>query len=383
MLLGVFLLLSSIAQATTIITVGTSGANYPTISAALATLPSSLPQAYEIQLLDASYTEDVLLTATGSASNTLTIRPAAGVSAVITGTVTFGAGSRYVLLSGYNGAVSQALTIKQPNQLLSTLIFTGDAAYNQVRESVILGSNSSINSGVVVIGNGTVTGNDYNTITQSLIGNVTAAMLPLNLVYAANNGSGTNDNFTLSSNELFNFSRTGVLVATGNGDQWNISGNSFYYNVAAIPTTAQTAIDFHPGSGANDTAVRDNFIGGRAAGATGGTWENSGSQNFRGIVMNCGNSATLINEVSGNVVSNVSLTGVGSASLTAMYVDGGRSELTSNTVSNVTNTGTSGVNSLVSRASTVLDAFSVNSGQLMVVENGLTMCWATSTTRGF
>jgi hypothetical protein len=72
-------------------------------------------------------------------------------------------------------------------------------------------------------------------------------------------------------------------------------------------------------------------------------------------------------------VSNVSLTGTGSAAaLTAISIEAGRSEVNSNTITNVNNTGTSGVNSLVSRATTVLGNFSVSTGQLMVVESGLT-----------
>jgi hypothetical protein len=128
--------------------------------------------------------------------------------------------------------------------------------------------------------------------------------------------------------------------------------------------------------------VRNNYIGGRAPGATGGIWENAGTQNFRGIVMDCGSSASLANEVSGNTVSSVSLTGVSSASLTAVFVEGGRSVLTGNTMGTVSNTGTSGINSLVSRATTVLDNFTVSSGQVMVVENGLTIVLGDLTNAG-
>ena len=164
-----------------------------------------------------------------------------------------------------------------------------------------------------------------------------------------------------------------MLVTTGNGDDWTISRNSFYYNVAAVPTTAQTGIDFGPGITGNDALISNNTIGGRAANAAGGIWENAGTQNFRGIVMSCGTSATNTNELRDNTVSQVSLTGVSSAALTALGVAAGRAELTANAVTNVTSTGTSGVNSLVSKATTILNSFSVSSGQLMVVESGLTV----------
>ena len=380
--LALLLGLAGQAQAGIIYTVGATGANYPTISAALAAVPATLGQAYELRLLDASYTENVLLTKTGSAANTLTIRPAAGVSTVLTGTFTFGAGSAYATLSGNNGTVARALTLRQTSLSSPTVVFSGDASNNAVRETTVLGSNNLLTSGVVVVGDGTTTGNDRNTVTQCFVGNASPTLLPANLVYAMNAGSGLNDNFTLTGSELFNFSRTGVLVAAGNGNMWNISGNSFYYSAAAVPTTAQTAIDFHPGSVANDALVSNNFIGGRAAGATGGLWENAGSQDFQGIIMDCGSSTVLTNEVTGNTVSQVSLTGVGSTAFTAIGVSAGRSELTSNTVTSVSNTGTSGVNSLVSQGTTILSSFIVGSGQLMVVENGQTVVLGDLTNAG-
>ena len=381
LLLSLLLLLGVRAQATVIITVGTGGSQ-PTISSALATVPANLTQPYELRLLDAAYTEDVLLTKTGSAANPLIIGPAAGVSSVITGTLTFGAGSAFISLNGNNGTISRALTLRQPSLTVPAVVFGNDASSNEVREAIVLGSNTLLTSGVVVVGAGLTSGNDNNAIVQSFVGNADPALLPANLLYAASAGGGTNDNFRLLNSQLFNFSRAGVFVGAGNGDQWTISGNSFYYNATAVPTTAQTAIDFHPGSGANGALVSNNFIGGRTAGATGGIWENAGIQNFKGIVMSCGNSTTLTNQVTSNTVRQVSLTGVSSAALTAMGVAAGRAELASNIVTNVTNTGTSGVNSLVSQATTILNSFSVSNGQLMVVESGLTVVLGDLTNAG-
>ena len=365
------------AHATVVLTVGTaSGAQYSTITAALAAVPSPLTEAYELQLTDAAYTENVLLAKTGTAANTLTIKPAQGVSPVITGTLTFGAGSAFTIINGNNGnsvSTTRALTVRQPSLSVPAVVFSGDASDNVIQETVVLGSNTLLTSGVVVVGDGLTTGNDRNAIDRSFVGNADPGVLPANMLYAANNGAGTNDGFALTNSQLFNFGHTGVLVATGNGDNWTISRNSFYYNVAAVPTTAQTGIDFRPGNTANDALISENTIGGRAANAAGGIWENAGTQNFRGIMMSCGNSATLTNELKDNTVSQVSLTGVSSAALTALGVAAGRAELTANAVTNVTSTGTSGVNSLVSQATTILNSFSVSSGQLMVVESGLTV----------
>lgn len=365
------------AQAVTTIKVGTGGgAAYSTIGAALASIPSQLTKSYELQLIDEVYSENILINKTGSATNTLTIRPSPSASPDITGTVTFGTGSRYVTLNGNSGSNAQktrSITLRQPNSALPTLIFKDDASYNTVREVIVLGSASSLTNGVVVVGDGTSSGNDRNTLTHSYVSNASAvsSQLPANLVYAANNGSGANDAFTLSNNELSNFTNTGVLVAAGNGNEWTISGNSIFYNLATPQTTAQTGIDFRAGSTANDVTVANNFVGGSAANAA-GSWANAGTQNFRGIVMDCGTSTTLTNEVTSNTVKNVSMTGEGTAKITALDMAGGRNVLNGNTVAALTNTGSGGVFNLVSRANTVLSSYTIGSGEIMLVEGGLT-----------
>ncbi len=382
-MLAALLLLVGQAQAAVIYTVGVSAAaDYASITAALAAIPSPLTTSYELRLLDAAYAENIVLTKTGTATKSLLIRPNTGISSVITGTFTFGTGSAFATLSGNNGSALRTLTLRQPSTSAPALVFNGDARSNTVSEAIVLGSNTLLTSGVVVVGNGLVTGNDNNTITKCFVGNANPALLPANLLYAANGGGGLNDAFTLSNSELFNCTRTAVLVEGGNGNQWSILNNSIYYNAVAVPTSAQTGIDFHPGISANDALVSNNFIGGQAAGATGALWVNAGSQDFLGVVMDCGSSTVLTNEVTGNTVSQVSLTGVGSTALTAFAANAGRSELTSNAVTSVSNTGTSGVNSLVSNGTTVLSAFSVSSGQLMVVESGLTVVLGNLTNAG-
>ena len=378
------LLLGIRVQAAVIYTVGASG-TYPTIGAALAAVPSPLTQAYELHLLDAAYTESVTLDKTGTAANTLTLRPAPGVaSVVITGTLTFGAGSSYATVSGHNGTVARTLTLRQSSTSAPTVRFGGDASDNTVREAVVLGANTLLAGGVVEVGAGAGAGNDRNTITLSHVGNASPSPLPANLVYAATAGTGVNDRFTLTDSQLYNFTTTGVLVGAGNGDAWNISRNSLYYNAAAVPTTAQTGIRFAPGAGANDVLLSGNYIGGRAAGATGGIWTNAGTQNFFGIVISCSSSTVLTNEVTGNTVSEVGLNGTGPAALTALSVDAGRAELTGNALTNLTNTGpvAQGVNSLVSKATTILTAFTVGNDQLMLVESGSTLVLGDLTNAG-
>jgi len=353
-------------------------ATYPSIGTAVAAveLLSALGQPYEIQLLDASFTENVTFNKAYASPNTLTLLPAPGVTSVITGTLTFGTNSTNTIVSGNNGTAAGNLTLKQTSILSPTVVFSGDASHNTISEAVVLGSAIGASSGVVVMaGDGISTGSDFNTLTLSSIGNASAIQLPVNLVYAANPSVvSRNDNFTLSYCKLFNFTGAGLLVAAGNGNQWTISNNSFYYNSVLAATTSQTAIDFRPGLTANQMLIDSNVIGGQAAGATGGVWTNSGTQSFRGIAVSCGTTASPDNNVSNNTISQISLVGVGSQSFTAMSMDAGRVVLAGNVVNNISNTGTGGSNSLVSTGNTIMsDANTViSSGQLMVISNGLT-----------
>jgi len=378
-LLLALVLLGSRAQAqVTTYTVSKAGSglnNYQTIALALAAVPNTLDKSYILQLLDTNYAEDVALNKTGTSANTLTLLPGSGVSSIITGTLTFGAGSSFATLNGNNGTAIQTLTVIQPDQSKSTVVFGGDASDNTISGVVISGANSSATSGVVVVGNGVSTGNSRNALTKCLMGNVSNVPVPVNLVYAANSTSTcTNDGFTLSNSELFNFSGTGVLVAAGNGNQWTISNNSFYYNATTVATTAQTAIDFHPGSSANQVTVSSNTIGGQAAGAGGGTWNNAGTQNFRGIAINCGTSTSLPNNLNNNTVTQINLVGAGGESFTGLSIDAGRVGLLGNAVTNVANAGTGGIFMLVSNGTTLLNdaTFTVGNGQLVLVAAGLT-----------
>ena len=94
-------------------------------------------------------------------------------------------------------------------------------------------------------------------------------------------------------------SRAGSAFASLNGNNSAISRALMLrqpsFTSPAVPVTAQTAIDFYPGSGANGALASNSFTGGRTAGPAGGIWENAGTQKFKSIVMSCGNSTSLTN----------------------------------------------------------------------------------------
>ncbi|SHK19523.1 hypothetical protein SAMN02746009_00559 [Hymenobacter psychrotolerans DSM 18569] len=366
---SLLLLTSSSAWAAPVVKTVGAGGTYATITQAINSITGVPAQPIEIQLLDAAYTESVVINKAGTAANPITIRPAAGVSTSISGTLTFGAGSRYVVVSGHNGANARTLTLRQTDISLATVIFQGDASYNSLSQTRILGSCQMPGLGVVTIGNAASggTGNDHNTLTDNLISSAAPTSLPKTLVYAFNIQPGAfNDATTITDNDLSNFTTSGLQVQSGNGLNWNVSNNDFFYDAATTPNTVQTAIAFEPGSSSTNNVISGNTIGGRAAAASGGAWVNTSAE-FRGIVVNCG--AGTSTTVSNNLVSNVSLTST-TQPLTALRLENGWASVSDISVTNVTNSGQGGVISLNSRADTDLRNFTVASGQIVNVEVG-------------
>jgi hypothetical protein len=363
-----------------------SGGTYSTLTQALNAVPATLNAPYELRLTSGStFEEDVLITRLGTATNPLTIKPEAGATGIIiNGTVTFGGGTRYVTLSGHNGTTSRQLTVQQISTSQPAVALTADTRNVTIRDARLLGTNSASNGGVVEIDGGSVSGNDDNTLMGNYIANAPGGLLPANLVYAAPaTGAAANDRVALVSNELVNYAQCGVKVGSGNGDGWMVRDNSFYYSLGTAPTSAQTAISFLPGGASDNNTLSGNYIGGTAAGAMGAVWVNAGTQDFKGIVVSCGSATgSAANVVENNVVRNISLSQPSTQAFQALLLSGGRSELTANSISAVTNNGTDGVNSLVSQAQTVLNSFTVAPGQVMSIQSGQTVVAGNLTIQG-
>ena len=120
-------------------------------------------------------------------------------------------------------------------------------------------------------------------ITNNFISNASANSLPSTLISALNFESGAlNDGVRITDNILSNYSGNGVQVSEGNGSNWSISNNTFFYDANATPTTLQTAIDFQPGTASTGSTISGNIIGGRSV--TGTPWivdQEEGKQGLR------------------------------------------------------------------------------------------------------
>lgn len=198
-------------------------------------------------------------TETGGGNYTLTLQPADAATKLISGTVADSMirlnGADRVTIDGRFGGTGRFLTFRNTNTSHATIALLNDASTNTIRNCVIEGATTDASNGVVFFSTGATTGNDDNTITENQLRDRSdAAGVPANLFYSqGTSGVIANTSNTLSNNELFNFTGSGIkLAATGN-EAWAITGNTIYE--ATARTTALTGIACN--SGGTNTITRN------------------------------------------------------------------------------------------------------------------------------
>ena len=362
-------------------TVGTAG-NYPTLTAAVAAYNSALCVTSNIvfNLTDATYSasETFPISINVNANvgaYTLTIKPASGNNATITGSVASGAlirinGADYVTIDGSNnGTATRDLTINNSNATAPTgvsVVSLGaglGATNNTIKNcNITLTATGATTYGVSI--GGTAPGssgadNDNNTIQNN---NITASVG----VYSngtASVSSGGNDNITISQNAIQTVASTTVafnLIQVGNGLNSTISQNTLSGNCgttttmpvalrvdagfvsstisrniitqSVITTTGgygAQGIGIGTGTAASNLTVSNNII----YNVNGSNWSSFGASSSMGICIGC-NSSTLTTTTGGvNLLHNsVNMTGsMGTASTTALttalYIGTGASAL--------------------------------------------------------
>ncbi|MGI4870372.1 MAG: hypothetical protein ACRYFX_04235, partial [Janthinobacterium lividum] len=318
-------------------TVGPStGTDYPTLTAAFAAVSINGlcgPLVLELQANYVSTTETfpIAYTYAGTtATNTVTVRPAAGATGLsITGTTASAVfnivGGKYLIVDGRPGgsgttvsgaAATTDLTIASTNASGIPLQFTSDATFNTVQHCQIKGVGTVDFSYPDVNFTGTATaGNSDNVVQYNNIGD--GATTPTTLVYC---GSTLNARNTISNNNLFNFYNAtaaayGIeLNQSGNG--WVVTGNSVY-QTATRATVAFTTYAIYVNSG-NGHTVSNNFIGGSAASAGGTPWTASGTTGaYRFVGIYLAPATGTATSVQGNTVANFSWASTSGATTTS------------------------------------------------------------------
>ena len=259
---------------------------------------------------------------------TITIQPEDADEYLISGNVADGMirlnGADRVTIDGRYSGSGKYLRFRNTNTSNPTFTFSNDANDNTVQYCNIEGSTTNTDNGVIFFSTGTTTGNNNNLIHGNIISDLSnTSGVPANLIYSYGSASYPNSDNTISDNEILNFSSYGINITnTGNGDNWNISGNSFYNSLSTPPSTNQYSIYLDGGSGSNNNIVSGNFIGGQGPNCSGGKWINTGANSeFYGIFLNVG--SDIPSSVQGNVIQNISLTGTENSYITGIWANYG------------------------------------------------------------
>ena len=314
-----------------------AGADYPTLTAAFSAITVNGlcgPLVLELQASYVSTPETFPLVysyAAATATNTVTVRPAAGATGLsITGTTGVAVfnivGGKYLILDGRPGgsgttvsgaAQATDLTIASTSTSGIPLQFTSDATFNLVQHCQVKGVGTSDSGSPDVNFTGTATtGNSDNTIQYCNIGD--GATTPVTLVYGGNTLNSRN---SLLNNNLFNNYGTGStygIYLNQAGTGWTITGNSYYQTANRVNVSGTMYGIYVTGAG---HTIAGNFVGGSAASA-GGTpltvTTTSASAyaayRFVGIFLATSGAAT---SVQGNAVANI--TWVSSSGATTTY----------------------------------------------------------------
>ncbi|MCX6319656.1 MAG: hypothetical protein NTW29_20425 [Bacteroidetes bacterium] len=343
----------------TSITVGAAG-NYTTLTGA-AGLFADINAKYlsgntTVTILDATIAEtganalNAINYGCSGGPFTLTIKPNTGVTTVLSGSVAGPLinlnGADNVTFDGSNnGTSSKDMTISNTNTGGSTVQFINDATGNTVKNSIILGVNSSATSGSIVFSTTTVaTGNSSNTIDNNDIRD--GATVPVNAIYSSGSAGGPNASNTITNNNIFNWTGSGVLVtATGNGNSWSVNSNALYQT--ATRTTALVAISLL--SGGNSNTINNNSIGGANSTRTGTPL--TSSNGISAITLSAG--TTTASNIQGNLIGNIVVTST-TATSNIINVTGGNVNVgttSGNTIGEATANSISSANSLVGIAS--------------------------------
>ncbi len=271
--------------------------------------------------------------ATASAINTLTIKPASGINAVITGTLASNAiiklnGADYVIIDGSNNGTSSrnlsiinsASTTGIAGVLISSLGNGAGATYNTIKNCKIstgaIGTSSILTYGIVVGSTIATSGadNDYNTIQNN---EISKAYVGIWAQGTAATNPGQLDNLMITNNSIGSATATDYIghdgIFAANATASAITGNTIYN----IITTNSTPVGITLSTGFISSIVNKNNINNI-------TYTGTSGYGGRGMYINTA-SATSDLKIVNNFVSVVGgdgYTGFSNSSPVGLYFDG-------------------------------------------------------------
>lgn len=239
-----------------------------------------------------------------SATNTITIRPASGATALtissVNATATLDLNSAiYVTVDGRPGGTGSAreLSIINTSTTGVAIRLINDAHHNTITYSDVQGQNTSATSsalsGVIYFSTASATslaGNDNNTISFSNIHGTAGGnpAIGISSFGSVSTDAAYNDNGIISNCNIYDFfsaasASTGVKLDAGN-NAWTLTGNSVYQTATRTYTATNTHRGFWitPNTASISTTasgfiITDNYIGGSAPLAGGSAYTMAGA----------------------------------------------------------------------------------------------------------
>ncbi|MFM9945097.1 MAG: PKD domain-containing protein [Bacteroidia bacterium] len=237
---------------------------------------------------------------------------------------------KFTGIPDFNGSsTDKKLRFRNSNTAGQVFLFVNEATNNRLHNINIEGANASVTSGLVQFSTSTkMFGNSWDTISNCVIGHDPTGIFPLGVpaidIYSLGDAGKENHANVIMNNEITNFTQYGVWLTTvGNGNNWNITGNSFYRSLSFPAFALQYAIfmDVQIHSGGHN--INNNYIGGSAKNCGGAPWVNNANVDLRGISFTTGSILNPTN-IKGNIIQNIRKTNIGTSSLfSGIIVQGG------------------------------------------------------------
>ena len=329
-------------------TTGTAWAEYATLGAAFTAINAGTHTGVITISIDGNTAEtgSAALNASGSGSasySSISIQPTNGAVRTISGNIAGplvnfnGADNVTVdgLNTGGNGLVFvNSSAVATANT--STIQFILDATNNIIQNCTIRGSatgtayGGTLTTANILFATGTSTGNDNNQLLNNVI-TANGTAYPTQLIASYGNSGATNDNITVTGNNLFDFFSTTGMAAINvgsNSSSWTISNNKIYQ---ATDQTTLAAANFLKAIVINTSAgggytITGNTIGYKTAAST-GMLTNSGGR-FTGIELTAV-AATPVSSIQGNTINGINwttssgATSLGASPFNGIYVGAG------------------------------------------------------------
>jgi hypothetical protein len=248
---------------------------YPTITAAINDLKlRGVSGAVTFLLVDANYPSetypiDLTAFAGASATNTVTIKPAVGVQAVIPGDAAQTAATIWLREGGYYILDGSNTVNGTTRDLTITALGTSPAVHfyssgdnNVVKNCILQSQNSSTGSGTLILATGT--GSSNNLIDNCLFRPIESATRYGIGVYLFSSFTGVNN--TISNCEFVDFNSRAIAIQGALGvDNNDAIGNDIYQ---VNPSTLTTVYGISIGRALNCDIVGNNIYGLSSTGAT-------------------------------------------------------------------------------------------------------------------